>query len=186
MRPLWYRSGPGRVDGPVQTARNRSGSSGYVERTLAMRYLLLSSAVLLIGTATLALGRRAERGPFISDSVVLEQIKTSNPQRYARIRDVMASASEMCKPNAARSWQLTSVQPADCSKLFLKTSYPPKRQISFDARQHDLHRARGRSGRARPREGGAGQDRAARNTAVEVTDERWRYPVKIAAVAACS
>ena len=95
-----------------------------------MRYLLLSSAVLLIGTATLALADEATRTVYL-DSVVLEQIKTSNPQRYARIRDVMASASEMCKPNAARSWQLTSVQPADCSKLLLKTSYPPKRQISF-------------------------------------------------------
>jgi hypothetical protein len=100
------------------------------ERTITMRYLLLTSAVLLVGTATAALADAPKRTVYL-DSVVLEEIKNSNPERYARIRDVMASASEMCKPNAARTWELASSQPADCSTLFLKTSYPPKRQISF-------------------------------------------------------
>lgn len=95
-----------------------------------MRYLLLSSAVLLIGSATAALADAPKRTVYL-DSVVLEEIKNSNPTRYARIRDVMASASEMCKPNAARTWELVSAKPADCSTLFLKTSYPPKREISF-------------------------------------------------------
>jgi hypothetical protein len=93
-----------------------------------MRYLLLSSAVLLFGTAALA---DAPKRTVYLDSVVLEEIKNSNPERYARIREVMASASEMCKPNAARAWALASAHPADCSTLLLKTSYPPKRQISF-------------------------------------------------------
>lgn len=95
-----------------------------------MRYLLLSSAVLLVGAATAALADAPKRTVYL-DSVVLEEIKNSNPERYARIRGVMASASEMCKPNAARTWALANAPAADCSNLVLKTSYPPKRQIVF-------------------------------------------------------
>lgn len=95
-----------------------------------MRYLLLTSAVLLIGTATATLADAPKRTVYL-DSVVLEEIKNSNPDRYERIRKVMASAGEMCKPNAARSWELARSQPADCSTMVLKTSYPPKRQISI-------------------------------------------------------
>ena len=105
------------------------------ERTITMRYLLLSSAVLLVGAAGATLAD-APKTVYL-DSVVLEEIKSSNPQRYAQIRGVMASASEMCKPNAARTWALANsfssgkTSSADCSSLVLKTSYPPKRQISF-------------------------------------------------------
>lgn len=110
-----------------------------------MRCLLLSSIVLLGGAVTVAAAetpaapnvRVGTTGPatikrtVYLDSVVLEEIRKSNPDRYARIRGVMASASEMCKPNAARTWAAADVQPADCSSMFLKTSYPPKRQIGF-------------------------------------------------------
>lgn len=95
-----------------------------------MRYLLLSSALLLVGTATAALADAPKRTVYL-DSVVLEEIKKSNPDRYARIRSVMASASEMCKPNAARFWITPTAAAPDCSSMVLKTSYPPKRQISF-------------------------------------------------------
>jgi hypothetical protein len=128
--PLWYRSAPGRAD----------GSPGYAEtevdqvviEDLPMRYLLLNSAVLLAGLLTVASAETpsVKRTVYL-DSVVLEDIKTSNPERYAQIQHVMASASEMCKPNAARSWSLANAPSADCSAMVLKTSYPPKRQISF-------------------------------------------------------
>ncbi len=44
------------------------------ERTFTMRYLLLSSALLLVGTATAALAEEPKRFVYL-DSVVLEQIK---------------------------------------------------------------------------------------------------------------
>ena len=105
-----------------------------------MRYLLLSSALLLAGIVSVAAAETPAPAKTIQrtiylDSVVLEDLKKSNPARYAKVQSVMASASEMCKPNAARTWALAnSVANApspDCSTLFLKTSYPPKRQISF-------------------------------------------------------
>jgi hypothetical protein len=95
-----------------------------------MRYLLLTSALLLVGAATAALADAPKRTVYL-DSVVLEEIKNSNPDRYARIRGVMAKASEMCKPNAARLWPTPTAATPDCSSMVLKTSYPPKRQIVF-------------------------------------------------------
>jgi hypothetical protein len=95
-----------------------------------MRYLLLSSALLLVAAAPAALADAPKRTVYL-DSVVLQDIKKSNPDRYARIRGVMASASEMCKPNAGRLWPVPTAAAPDCSTLVLKTSYPPKRQISF-------------------------------------------------------
>jgi hypothetical protein len=95
-----------------------------------MRSLLLSSALLLAGVMAVASAETPKKTIYL-DSVVLETLKNSNPTRYAQVREVMASASEMCKPNAARSWALASPQAPDCSSLVLKTSYPPKRQIAF-------------------------------------------------------
>ena len=65
------------------------------------------------------------------DHVVLEELKKSKPEHYARAQSVMAAASELCAPNAARMWQALSVSNGDCSSMALKTSYPPKRQIGF-------------------------------------------------------
>ena len=95
-----------------------------------MRYLLLSSALLLAVVTAASAAPPVKRTVYL-DSVVLEDLKKSNPDRYAQVQRVMASASEMCKPNAARTWALANAQSAGCSTLFLKTSYPPKRQITF-------------------------------------------------------
>ena len=104
-----------------------------------MRYLLLSSALLLAGIVTVASAAAPITRTVYLDSVVLEDLKKSNPDRYAQVQRVMASASEMCKPNAARTWALANplanpsanAPSADCSALVLRTSYPPKRQITF-------------------------------------------------------
>ena len=100
-----------------------------------MRYLLLSSALLLAGIVTAASAQTPAPVTTIKrtvylDSVVLEDLKKSNPSRYAKVQSVMASASEMCRPNAARQWRVADTQ-AECANMVLRTSYPPKRQVSF-------------------------------------------------------
>ena len=115
-----------------------------------MRCLLLSSALLLTGVVTVAsaetptpngvvvgtgVGRWTRpagiKRTVYLDHVVLEELKQSNPDHYARIQKVMAAASEICAPNAARQWAVANVQSADCSSMLLKTSFPPKREIGF-------------------------------------------------------
>ena len=114
-----------------------------------MRYLLLSSALLLAGIATtasaqtplmpsgLVVGAAGVPRPatikrtVYLNHVMLEELKKSNPERYARIRGVMAAASEFCGPNAARQWDVANVPSASCSGMLLKTSFPPKREVGF-------------------------------------------------------
>ena len=114
-----------------------------------MRYLLLSSVLMLAGVVTVASAEppavptgvvvgvggvpraAAIQRTVYLDHVVLEELKKSNPQRYAQVRAVMASASELCRPNAARQWHVANVDSASCSSMVLKTSYPPKREIGF-------------------------------------------------------
>ena len=102
-----------------------------------MRYLLLSfAAVLLTGLAGAASATDAPRPAGIKrtvylDHLALEEMKKSNPARYAKVREVMASASELCGLNAARQWSVANVSAASCSGAFLRTSFPPKREIGF-------------------------------------------------------
>ena len=65
------------------------------------------------------------------DRVVLEELKKSNPGHYAQAQRVMAEASALCAPNGARLWQALDIPQGNCSNMILKTSYPPKREISF-------------------------------------------------------
>ena len=103
-----------------------------------MRYLLLlSSALLLAGIVTVASAEtptqptRTFKRTVYLDNVVLEALKKSDPDRYAQVRKALASASESCQPNAARQWRISDSQPASCSEMILRTSYPPKRQIAL-------------------------------------------------------
>lgn len=101
-----------------------------------MRYFLLSSALLLAGLVGVASAQMPSapastiKRTVYLDNLVLEELKKSNPDRYAQVRKALASASEMCQPNAARQWRVTNAQPASCSEMILRTSYPPKRQVA--------------------------------------------------------
>ena len=114
-----------------------------------MRYLLLSSALLLWGVVTVASAEApvvpsgtviwndgAQRPTTVKrtvylDRVMLEELKKSNPGRYALVRQVMAAAGDFCGASAARQWTIANVQTASCSGALLKTSFPPKREIGF-------------------------------------------------------
>ena len=97
-----------------------------------MRYLLPSSVLMLAAAMNVASAETpAIKRTVYLDHLVLEELKTSNPERYAQVREVMASAGELCRPNAARQWQVANVSAASCSSLLLKTSFPPKRTVGF-------------------------------------------------------
>jgi hypothetical protein len=112
-----------------------------------MRYVLLTSALLLASAATVAsaetqapsglvlgIGARHPDGikrTVYLDHVALEDLKKSDPARYAQVQKVMVAASEICGPNAARQWAVANIKSASCSSMLLKTSNPPKREIGF-------------------------------------------------------
>ena len=109
-----------------------------------MRYLLLSSALVLASVTVASAETPLQPSAVVIgapvtikhtvylDHVILEEMKKSDPERYARVREVMATASEACGNNAGRLWSIVNVPaPAGCSGMFLKPSFPPKREIGF-------------------------------------------------------
>ena len=109
-----------------------------------MRYALLASMVMVAGVPA-ALAQEAPpadvkigitSNPAVKrtvylDNLVLEDLKKTNPRHYAEAMRVMAASDELCAPGALQMWQVLQLPPGHCHGEFLKTSYPPKRQISF-------------------------------------------------------
>jgi hypothetical protein len=113
-----------------------------------MRYSLLASAVLAACVLTVASAETpAPDGVVVGagdavrpagikrrvylDHLVLQEMQKSDPARYAQVRSIRATATEICGSNAGRQWSVANVSSARCSSMFLKTSYPPKREIGF-------------------------------------------------------
>jgi hypothetical protein len=63
--------------------------------------------------------------------LALEELRQSNPSHYAEAQRVMAAASTLCAPGALRAWETLRLPEATCKEAFLRTSNPPKREISF-------------------------------------------------------
>jgi hypothetical protein len=74
--------------------------------------------------------KAAKRTVYLN-SVTLAELKESNPRHYAQAERVMASGSSLCSPGAAQLWKALDVPQGSCSGAFLRTSFPPKREISF-------------------------------------------------------
>jgi len=65
------------------------------------------------------------------NNLVLEELKKPNPRHYAEARRVMAAAGVLCAPGSMQAWKVMRMPPGRCTGAFLKTSDPPKREISF-------------------------------------------------------
>lgn len=62
----------------------------------------------------------------------LDRLHATNPDHYARAERLMAAANELCRPQPGEvSYVKFAARDISCSDLLLKTSNPPKRQISF-------------------------------------------------------
>jgi hypothetical protein len=74
---------------------------------------------------------KAPKRTVFLNELALEDLRSSNPSHYAEAQRVMAVASELCAPSPAQTWQTLRLPPATCGDAFLRTSNPPKREISF-------------------------------------------------------
>jgi len=62
----------------------------------------------------------------------LDRLRATHPDRYARAERIMAAANELCRPRPGEvSYAEFEAKDISCSDVLLKTSNPPKRQISF-------------------------------------------------------
>jgi hypothetical protein len=95
-----------------------------------MRYSLLACLLVAAG-ATATIAQSPKRTVYLN-KVVLEELKSSNPRHYEEATRVMAASDTLCAPGSLQSWKVMNLPPVHCTGDFLKTSPPPKRQISFD------------------------------------------------------
>ncbi len=62
----------------------------------------------------------------------LARLRATNPAHSARAEKIMAAANELCRPQAgAVSYARFQARDVSCVDMLLRTSNPPKRQISF-------------------------------------------------------
>jgi hypothetical protein len=108
---------------------------------MAMRYLPLFPALI---AAALSVTAAAETPPAPTgltfqvpkrtvhlNRLALEELRQSNPSHFAEAQRVLAAASTLCAPGALRAWETLRLPEASCKEAFLRTSNPPKREISF-------------------------------------------------------
>jgi hypothetical protein len=62
----------------------------------------------------------------------IEKLKESNPNHALRAQRIMADAEEICKPGPEQvHYARWASEDVSCQGMFLRTSYPAKREIGF-------------------------------------------------------
>jgi hypothetical protein len=101
--------------------------------------------VAFVGLLVLAAFGPAVAGPEtvdLRDAAALERVREENPAHYAAIRQILAGLAE--KPERVEGDWLQATFDArevELSRLLLKTSNPPRQQLSFtlDTTRYTLH-----------------------------------------------
>jgi hypothetical protein len=61
----------------------------------------------------------------------LARLRAANPGHYARAQPILAAANQLCRPGHAQLLGVSGARDFRCAEAFLRTSNPPKREISF-------------------------------------------------------
>jgi hypothetical protein len=69
---------------------------------------------------------------YLDGPVSLAQLRASNPIHYQRALKIIDAANELCRPKAGEmEYARFDAKNISCARALLKTSNPPKRQLSF-------------------------------------------------------
>jgi len=101
-----------------------------------MRATLLPTVLIALGVACASASLAASASPptkfVFLDRAALDALRLSNPAHYARAREIIADANELCRPKESSTrFVKYDVRDFSCEFALLRTSYPAKRQISF-------------------------------------------------------
>ncbi len=62
----------------------------------------------------------------------LAELRAANPIHYQRALKIIDAANELCRPEPGKvEYTKLDAKNISCARLFLRTSNPPKRQLSF-------------------------------------------------------
>lgn len=93
---------------------------------------MLKVAVTLALAAAGVASAWANGGVVHLDERTLEQLRSSNPSHYARAQKILAAANHLCRPTAGEvDYAKLGAKDVSCLQYLVKTSNPPKREISF-------------------------------------------------------
>ncbi len=101
-----------------------------------MRSALCSVVLCLLGTVP-AWGEAVPAQPlkppiYLSGAADLDRLRAANPDHYARAERILAAADRLCRPGRGEiQFAVFNVRDLQCSRMLLKTSNPPKFQLSF-------------------------------------------------------
>jgi hypothetical protein len=105
-------------------------------------WLIALAASLVVSGVSAADPSTSARTVDLRDPAALEQLRQSNPAHYAAIREILATLAQ--EPGRVEGdWLQTAFDARDVelSRWLLKTSYPPRQQLSFtlDQTRYTLH-----------------------------------------------
>jgi hypothetical protein len=99
-----------------------------------MRSTLLSLGLIAL-TVTLAphtTTAAPDKYVYLYGQSDLDRLRATHPGHYARAERIMAAANELCRPKPGDiSYAKFGARDISCAEMLVKTSNPPKRQISF-------------------------------------------------------
>jgi hypothetical protein len=68
----------------------------------------------------------------LDDAASLAELRATNPGHYARAQKILAAANHLCRPTAGEvEYAKFDAKNISCIRSLVKTSNPPKREISF-------------------------------------------------------
>lgn len=97
--------------------------------TFLILVLTFGCAAVLADDATLT--TPASRTVYLDGPADLARLRQSNPPHYARAERVLAAANHLCRPGPGQLQEVAGVQDVKCAGFLLRTSNPPKWQITF-------------------------------------------------------
>ena len=99
-----------------------------------MRSTLLSLGLIALTSALAPHAATASPDTYVylNGQSDLDRLRATNPGHYARAERIMAAANELCRPKPGDvSYAKFDARDISCVEMLVKTSNPPKRQISF-------------------------------------------------------
>jgi hypothetical protein len=93
---------------------------------------LLAAAVFCASAVNAEVGQE-RRVVYLNGPEAMAELEKTNPKHYAIARQILAAGPQLCEAAGQRVYQATmGAEEITCSSFLLRTSNPPKKQISFE------------------------------------------------------
>ena len=97
-----------------------------------MRKIAFALAVAACVSGAWAAGPGGGGVVYLDGPTSLADLRAANPAHYARAQKILAAANQLCRPTVGEvEYAKFDAKNISCLRSLIRTSNPPKRQISF-------------------------------------------------------